>query len=66
MSTCKNYYILLWLATSIDVLKDKMNINGIANNDEYKIMGYSDILAMTSVNILKAGFVMVRDVLGFC
>ncbi|KAI4487596.1 hypothetical protein M0804_005745 [Polistes exclamans] len=60
--TCayKNYDIVIWSATSMKWINEKMKLLGVSNHPNYKIAFHLDSLAMISVHTPKYGVVGVK------
>lgn len=56
----KHYDIVIWSATSMKWIIEKMRLLGVADNPNYKIAFYLDYLAMISVYTPKRGLVDVK------
>ena len=54
------YDIVIWSATGMKWIEEKMKVLGVTNNPNYKIMFYLDHLAMISVHTTKYGLVNVK------
>lgn len=50
---------MIWSATSMKWIEEKMKLLGVSNNQNYKILGYLDYLAMISVHVPKHGLLDV-------
>lgn len=59
-SAYENYDIVIWSATSMRWIEEKMRLLGVANNENYKIMFYLDSNAMISVHVPERGVVDVK------
>ncbi|XP_014220059.1 ubiquitin-like domain-containing CTD phosphatase 1 [Copidosoma floridanum] len=59
-SAYKNYDIVIWSATSMKWINEKMRLLGVTNNPNYKIAFHVDSLAMISVHTPKYGVVDVK------
>lgn len=55
-----NYDIVIWSATSMMWINEKMKLLGVTNNPSYKIAFHLDYLAMISVHTPKYGVVDVK------
>lgn len=55
-----NYDIVIWSATSMKWIIEKMKLLGVNDNPNYKIAFYLDYLAMISVHTQKRGLVDVK------
>lgn len=56
----KDYDIVIWSATSMKWIEEKMKLLGVATNPAYKITFYVDYLAMITVHTPKYGVVNVK------
>ncbi|XP_011311400.1 ubiquitin-like domain-containing CTD phosphatase 1 [Fopius arisanus] len=56
----KHYDIVIWSATSMKWINEKMKLLGVSNNSNYKIAFHLDYLAMISVCTPKYGLVDVK------
>ncbi|CAB0030606.1 unnamed protein product [Trichogramma brassicae] len=59
-SAYKNYDIVIWSATNMKWINEKMKLLGVSNNPNYKIAFHLDSLAMISVHTPKYGVVDVK------
>lgn len=59
-SAYEHYDIVIWSATGMKWIEEKMKLLGVSSNPNYKIMFYLDSLAMISVNTPKYGVVEVN------
>lgn len=59
-SAYEHYDIVIWSATSMRWIEEKMRLLGVANNENYKIMFYLDSNAMISVHVPERGVVDVK------
>jgi ubiquitin-like domain-containing CTD phosphatase 1 len=59
-SAYKNYDIVIWSATNMKWINEKMKLLGVSNHPDYKIAFYLDSLAMISVYTPKYGVVDVK------
>lgn len=59
-SAYKDYEIVIWSATSMKWIEEKMKLLGVASHTNYKILFYLDCLAMISVHTPKYGLVQVK------
>ena len=50
---------MIWSATSMKWIEEKMKLLGVSTNPNYKIFAYFDYLAMISVHIPKHGLLDV-------
>ncbi|KZS18697.1 Ubiquitin domain-containing CTD phosphatase 1 [Daphnia magna] len=55
-----DYDIMIWSATSMKWIEEKMKLLGVSTNQNYKILGYLDYLAMISVHMDKYGLLDVK------
>lgn len=55
----QDYDIVIWSATSMKWIEEKMKLLGVTSNTSYKIAFYLDSLAMISVHTPKYGVVQV-------
>nr|SVE76534.1 EOG090X0A5K [Daphnia longispina] len=55
-----DYDIMIWSATSMKWIEEKMKLLGVTTNQNYKILGYLDYLAMISVHMDKYGLLDVK------
>jgi len=58
-SAYNDYDIVIWSATSMKWIEEKMKLLGVSTNPNYKIFAYFDYLAMISVHIPKHGLLDV-------
>ncbi|KAK0084299.1 hypothetical protein PV325_007294 [Microctonus aethiopoides] len=56
----KNYDIVIWSATSMKWINEKMKLLGVTDNPDYKIAFHLDYLAMISVYTPRYGLVDVK------
>lgn len=56
----KDYDIVIWSATSMKWVEEKMKLLGVSTHPMYKISFYLDYLAMISVHSQKYGVIEVR------
>ncbi|XP_018341876.1 PREDICTED: ubiquitin-like domain-containing CTD phosphatase 1 [Trachymyrmex septentrionalis] len=56
----KNYDIVIWSATSMRWINEKMKLLGVSNHPNYKIAFHLDVLAMITVHTPKYGVVGVK------
>lgn len=56
----KNYDIVIWSATSMKWINEKMKLLGVSNHPSYKIAFHLDVLAMITVHTPKYGVVGVK------
>nr|CAG4634946.1 EOG090X0A5K [Alona affinis] len=59
-SAYEDYDIVIWSATSMKWIEEKMKLLGVSTNPSYKILGYLDYLAMVSVHVPKHGLLDVK------
>jgi ubiquitin-like domain-containing CTD phosphatase 1 len=59
-SAYKDYDIVIWSATSMKWVEEKMKLLGVSSNPMYKISFYLDYLAMISVHSQKYGVIEVK------
>nr|CAG4641893.1 EOG090X0A5K [Eurycercus lamellatus] len=59
-SAYNDYDIVIWSATSMKWIEEKMKLLGVSTNQNYKILGYMDYLAMVSVHVPKHGLLDVK------
>nr|SVE85644.1 EOG090X0A5K [Daphnia pulicaria] len=59
-SAYNDYDIMIWSATSMKWIEEKMKLLGVTTNKNYKILGYLDYLAMISVHMDKYGLLDVK------
>lgn len=59
-SAYKDYDIVIWSATSMKWIEEKMKLLGVSSHPDYKIAFYLDSLAMISVHTPKYGVVQVK------
>lgn len=59
-SSYQNYDIVIWSATGMRWIEEKMRLLGVSNNPNYKIMFYLDSTAMISVYTIERGVVDVK------
>lgn len=55
----KDYDIVIWSATSMKWIEEKMKLLGVSTHNDYKIVFYLDNLAMISIFTPKYGVVQV-------
>ncbi|XP_014260183.1 ubiquitin-like domain-containing CTD phosphatase 1 isoform X1 [Cimex lectularius] len=60
ISAYKDYDIVIWSATSMRWIEEKMKLLGVSTHQEYKIAFYLDCLAMISVHTPKYGVIQVK------
>ncbi|KAG7166771.1 Ubiquitin-like domain-containing CTD phosphatase 1-like [Homarus americanus] len=56
----KNYDIVIWSATSMKWIKEKMKLLGVSSHPDYKITFYLDSLAMITIETQKYGVIEVK------
>lgn len=59
-SAYQNYDIVIWSATSMKWIEEKMKLLGVSTHPAYKILFYLDSLAMITVHTPKYGLVQVK------
>nr|CAG4638612.1 EOG090X0A5K [Cyclestheria hislopi] len=59
-SAYKDYDIVIWSATSMKWIEEKMKLLGVTSNPNYRIAFYLDYLAMISVHVPKYGLLDVK------
>ncbi|KAK6618646.1 Ubiquitin-like domain-containing CTD phosphatase 1 [Polyplax serrata] len=59
-SAYEDYDIVIWSATSMKWIEEKMKLLGVSTHTDYKILFYLDNLAMISVHTPKYGVVNVK------
>lgn len=59
-SAYENYDIVIWSATGMRWIEEKMRLLGVSNRDSYKIMFYLDCNAMISVHTPDRGVIDVK------
>lgn len=59
-SAYEDYDIVIWSATDMKWIEEKMKLLGVSSNTDYKILFYLDSLAMISVHTSKYGVVEVK------
>ncbi|XP_017494217.1 PREDICTED: ubiquitin-like domain-containing CTD phosphatase 1 [Rhagoletis zephyria] len=59
-SAYEHYDIVIWSATGMRWIEEKMKLLGVSNNANYKIMFYLDSTAMISVYTIERGVVDVK------
>lgn len=59
-SAYEDYDIVIWSATSMRWIEEKMRLLGVASNENYKVMFYLDSNAMISVHVPERGVVDVK------
>lgn len=62
-SAYEHYDIVIWSATSLKWIIEKMKLLGVHNHENYKIMFYLDSSAMITVHCPKRGVVEVKPLL---
>lgn len=55
----QNYDIVIWSATSMKWIVEKMKLLGVSNHPDYKIAFYLDSLAMITIETQKYGVIEV-------
>lgn len=61
-SAYEDYDIVIWSATGMKWIEEKMKLLGVASNPNYKIMFYLDSLAMISIHTPTHGVMDVKKV----
>lgn len=59
-SAYKNYDIVIWSATSMKWIEEKMKLLGVSTHPDYKITFYLDSLAMITIETQKYGVIEVK------
>jgi len=59
-SAYNDYDIVIWSATSMKWIEEKMKLLGVSTHPNYKIFAYFDYLAMISVHMPKHGLLNVK------
>uniref|UniRef100_A0A0A9X4J1 Ubiquitin-like domain-containing CTD phosphatase 1 n=1 Tax=Lygus hesperus TaxID=30085 RepID=A0A0A9X4J1_LYGHE len=59
-SAYRHYDIVIWSATSMKWIEEKMKLLGVSSHPDYKITFYLDYLAMISVHTPKYGVIQVK------
>lgn len=59
-SAYENYDIVIWSATGMKWIEEKMKLLGVSSHTDYKIMFYLDSNAMISVHTSKRGVIEVK------
>nr|CAG4647251.1 EOG090X0A5K [Megafenestra aurita]SVE92537.1 EOG090X0A5K [Megafenestra aurita] len=59
-SAYHDYDIMIWSATNMKWIEEKMKLLGVSTNQSYKICAYLDYLAMISVHVPKHGLLDVK------
>ncbi|CAG4979051.1 ubiquitin-like domain-containing CTD phosphatase 1 [Colias croceus] len=59
-SAYKDYDIVIWSATGMKWIEEKMKLLGVSTHQDYKIMFYLDYLAMITVHTPKYGTIDVK------
>jgi len=59
-SAYKNYDIVIWSATSMKWIEEKMKLLGVSKHSDYKIAFYLDSLAMITIETQKYGVIEVK------
>lgn len=62
LSFIQDYDIVIWSATSMKWIEEKMKLLGVSTHTDYKILFYLDNLAMISVHTPKYGVVNVSNI----
>lgn len=57
---------MIWSATSMKWIEEKMKLLGVSTNTNYKICCYLDYLAMISVHVPKYGLLDVSETICNC
>lgn len=58
-SAYEDYDIVIWSATGMKWIEEKMRLLGVSSHQDYKIMFYLDYLAMITVHTAKYGTIDV-------
>ena len=58
-SAYEDYDIVIWSATGMKWIEEKMRLLGVSTHPDYKIMFYLDYLAMITVHTAKYGTIDV-------
>lgn len=58
-SSYTHYDIVIWSATGMKWIEEKMRLLGVSTHQDYKIMFYLDYLAMITVHTTKYGTIDV-------
>lgn len=58
-SAYEDYDIVIWSATGMKWIEEKMKLLGVTGHPDYKIMFYLDYLAMITVHTAKYGTIDV-------
>lgn len=61
-SAYEDYDIVIWSATGMKWIEEKMRLLGVSTHQDYKIMFYLDYLAMITVHTAKYGTIDVSYV----
>lgn len=64
-SAYEDYDIVIWSATGMIWIEEKMKLLGVSTNPNYKILFYLDFLAMISVHTPKYGVMNVKKYRNF-
>lgn len=59
-SAYEDYDIVIWSATGMKWIEEKMRLLGVSSHQQYKIMFYLDYLAMITVHCTKYGTIDVK------
>ncbi|KAK4323488.1 hypothetical protein Pmani_005803 [Petrolisthes manimaculis] len=59
-SAYRNYDIVIWSATSMKWIEEKMKLLGVSSHPDYKIAFYLDSLAMITIETQKYGVIEVK------
>lgn len=59
-SAYKDYDIVIWSATSMKWIEEKMKLLGVSTHNDYKVVFYLDNLAMISIHTPKYGVIQVK------
>lgn len=62
-SAYEHYDIVIWSATGMKWIEEKMRLLGVSSHSDYKIMFYLDYLAMITVHTMKYGTIDVSQLL---
>lgn len=62
-SAYEDYDIVIWSATGMKWIEEKMRLLGVSTHQDYKIMFYLDYLAMITVHTAKYGTIDVSSAL---
>ena len=58
----QSYDIVIWSATSMKWIEEKMKLLGVSTHPDYKIAFYLDSLAMITVETQKYGVIEVSEI----